>query len=170
MKISILTICFLLLCIEINSTFSWRRRRRRRAPCYPINCKVGSWSVWSSCSHPCGTNGTQNRTRQKTFSAQCGGQCPYHLVVTRSCNRGNCHNGSTPNSGGCSCRLGYEGTCCEKGESFLKNLRIQKFAYSGSETMDQGLGVSILKRLVKTIHIHNQRYDNRRNFQTAESC
>ena len=72
--------------------------------------------------------------------------------------------------GGCSCRLGYEGTCCEKGESFLKNLRIQKFAYSGSETMDQGLGVSILKRLVKTIQIHNQRYDNRRNFQTAESC
>ena len=167
MKISILTICFLLLCIEINSTFSWRRRRRRirRAPCNPVNCRVGSWSVWRSCSHRCGTSGTQNRTRQKTFSAQCGGQCPYQLVVTRSCNRGNCHNGGTPNSGGCSCRLGYEGTCCEKGESFLKN-----FAYSGSETMDQCLGVSILKRLVKTIQIHNQRYDNRRNFQTAESC
>ena len=91
MKISILTICFLLLCIEINSTFSWRRRRRRRAPCNPVNCRVGSWSVWSSCSHRCGTSGTQTHTRQKTFSAQCGGQCPYQLVVTRSCNRGNCH-------------------------------------------------------------------------------
>ena len=128
MKISILTICFLLLCIEINSTFSWRRRRRRirRAPCNPVNCRVGSWSVWSSCSHRCGTNGTQTRTRQKTFSAQCGGQCPYNLVVTRSCNRGNCHNGGTPNSGGCRCRLGYEGTCCEKGESpSWKILRIQ---------------------------------------------
>ena len=42
MKISILTICFLLLCIEINSTFSWRRRRRRirRAPCNPVNCRL----------------------------------------------------------------------------------------------------------------------------------
>ena len=120
MKISILTICFLLLCIGINPIFSWRRRRRRRfslPPCNPVNCQVGSWSVWSSCSHHCGTSGTQNRRRQKTSSAQCGGQCPYYLVVTRPCNRDNCHNGGTPNSGGCSCRLGYEGTCCEKGES-----------------------------------------------------
>ena len=120
MKISILTICFLLLCIGINPIFSWRRRRRRRfslPPCNPVNCQVGSWSVWSSCSHHCGTSGTQNRRRQKTSSAQCGGQCPYHLVETQACNRGNCHNGGTPNSGGCSCRLGYEGTCCEKGES-----------------------------------------------------
>ena len=109
MKISILTICFLLLCIGINPIFS--------QPCNPVNCRVGSWSAWSTCSHHCGTSGTQNRRRQKTSSAQCGGQCPYHLVVTRPCNRDNCHNGGTPNSGGCSCRLGYEGTCCEKGES-----------------------------------------------------
>ena len=120
MKISILTICFLLLCIGINPIFSWRRRRRRRfslPPCNPVNCQVGSWSVWSSCSHHCGTSGTQNRRRQKTSTAQCGGQCPSHLVEMRLCNRDNCHNGGTPNSGGCSCRLGYEGTCCEKGES-----------------------------------------------------
>ena len=119
MKISILTIFLLLLCIGINPIFSWRRRRRRRSPppCYPVNCQVGSWSAWSSCSHHCGTSGTQNRRRQKTSTAQCGGQCPSHLVEMRLCNRDNCHNGGTPNSGGCSCRLGYEGTCCEKGES-----------------------------------------------------
>ena len=87
MKISILTIFLLLLCIGINPIFSWRRRRRRRSPppCYPVNCQVGSWSAWSSCSHHCGTSGTQNRRRQKTSSAQCGGQCPYHLVETQAC-------------------------------------------------------------------------------------
>ncbi|XP_066021598.1 protein crumbs homolog 1-like isoform X2 [Pocillopora verrucosa] len=106
MKISILTICFLLLCIGINPIFS--------QPCNPVNCRVGSWSAWSTCSHHCGTSGTQNRRRQKTSTAQCGGQCPSHLVEIRLCKRDNCHNGGTPNSGGCSCRLGYEGTCCEK--------------------------------------------------------
>ena len=130
MKIIILTICFLLLCIGINPIYSWfwrRRRRRRRSPppppppppppCNPVNCQVGSWSIWSSCSHRCGTSGTQTRTRRKTSSEECGGECPYSLKVTQACNRGICQNGGTPNSGGCSCRLGYGGTCCEKGES-----------------------------------------------------
>ena len=130
MKISILTICFLLLCTGINPIFSWwgrRRRRRRRPPvCNPVNCQVGSWSVWSSCSHHCGTSGTQTRSRQITSSAQCGGQCKYNLTEEQSCNRGNCQNGGTPNSGGCSCRLGYEGICCVRGESpSWKKWRIQ---------------------------------------------
>ena len=120
MKISILIICFLFLCIGINPVFSWRRRRRRRRsppPCSAVNCQVGSWSGWGPCSHYCGTSGTQTRTRQKTSSEQCGGQCPYHFQETQACNRGNCLNGGTPNSGGCSCRSGFGGTCCGNGES-----------------------------------------------------
>ena len=119
MKSIVLTICFVVLITGTNSIF-WRRRRRRRRssppPCSAINCKVGSWTSWSSCSRQCGTSGSQTRTRQKLQAAQCGGTCPYKLQETQACNRGNCKHGGTPNNAGCSCRLGYGGRCCQQGE------------------------------------------------------
>ena len=123
MKRALLTFCFLLLMAETNSIF-WSRRRRRRSPppCSAVNCQVGSWTSWSSCSHQCGTSGTQTRTRQQTQAASCGGTCPYTLRETQACNRGNCQNGGAPHSGGCSCRAGYGGTCCEQGEYKLESV------------------------------------------------
>ena len=121
MKRALLTFCFLLLMAETNSIF-WSRRRRRRSPppCSAVNCQVGSWTSWSSCSHQCGTSGTQTRTRQLVQAPSCGGTCHYNTFESRACNRDNCQNGGTPYSGGCSCRAGYGGTCCEQGESWLR--------------------------------------------------
>ena len=117
MKSIVLTICFVVLITGTNSIF-WSRRRRRRSPppCNARNCQVGSWTSWSSCSHQCGTSGSQTRIRQKLQAAQCGGTCPYKLQETQACNRGNCKHGGTPNNAGCSCRVGYGGRCCQQGE------------------------------------------------------
>ena len=122
MKRALIAISLLLLMAEKNSIF-WRRRRRRGRQCgLAVNCRVGSWTGWGSCSHQCGTSGTQTRTRQQTQAAYCGGSCPYSLSETRACNRGNCQNGGTPYSSGCSCRSGYRGTCCEYGEFRLRSV------------------------------------------------
>ena len=116
-------VIFVILLLHcLNETSAWRRRRRRRAPppCGAVNCQVGRWTSWGSCSHQCGTSGTQRRTRQQVRPASCGGSCPYHFVETQACNRDNCQNGGTPQSGRCSCRTGYGGTCCEQGECRLR--------------------------------------------------
>ena len=109
-----MTICLLLL-LSLSNSWFWRRRRRRRS-CSSVNCQVGEWTSWSSCSHQCGTSGTQARTRQQTHAASCGGTCPYPFYETQACNRDGCKNGGTPNSDDCSCRSGYVGRCCEHGE------------------------------------------------------
>lgn len=89
-------------------------------PCSPQACHVSFWSRWSPCTHQCGTNGTQTRTRTKTIFESCGGSCP-HLSEIRSCNRDNCQNSGTPSRNGCSCPPGYVGTCCEIGKLKKKN-------------------------------------------------
>ena len=117
-KVKFLVVALLLL-VFIHETESWRRRRRRRnlpPPCVPRNCQVSSWNPWSSCSHQCGTSGTQTRTRTITLAASCGGSCPFALSETLPCNRDNCQNSGTPISSGCSCPPGYNGTCCEIGK------------------------------------------------------
>ncbi len=124
MKSALVAICFLVLMTATNSKHWVRRRRIRRRsppPCRAVNCRVGSWTSWSSCSHQCGSSGTQVRTRQQLQAASCGGTCPYNLRETRACNRDNCQNGGTPHSSGCSCRAGYGGTCCEQGGSIIRN-------------------------------------------------
>ena len=98
--------------IMVDQTEGWRRRRRRRCPV--TNCSVGPWTSWSTCTQPCGTGGTQRRTRRVTRGATCGGSCPT-LVETRACNRG-CSNGGTLVSGRCiNCKTGYSGRCCTGG-------------------------------------------------------
>lgn len=107
----------LLLIMLARDTKSWRRRRRSPPPPCPVrNCQVGSWSSWGACSHQCGTSGTQRRSRSKTVVETCGGTCHYPLTQNRACNRDACKNSGTPHSSGCSCRPGYQGTCCESGK------------------------------------------------------
>ena len=110
-----------IFCVR-NTDSWWRRRRRRRSPppCSARNCVVSQWGSWGLCSHQCGTNGVQSRTRSQTSAAACGGTCPYHLSETRACNRNNCQNGGTPRNSDCSCRPGYSGTCCEGGTFLTK--------------------------------------------------
>lgn len=125
-----MTICILLLLTLANSFWGRRRRRRRRRrssppPCNSVNCQVSRWTSWSSCSHRCGTSGIQERTRQQTIAASCGGTCYYDFRDTKACNRDRCRNGGSPYSSGCSCRLGYGGTCCEYGEFSTLNFPLQ---------------------------------------------
>ncbi len=115
LKIIMYKVTVLLLLVFVSYTQSWGRRRRS-PPCSPRPCQVSSWSTWSPCSHQCGTSGTQTRARTKTVVEACGGSCPYHLSVTRSCNTDKCQNSGTPTSNGCSCPPGYNGTCCEIGK------------------------------------------------------
>lgn len=108
----------LVMTVFIQDAESWRRRRRRS--CRPRACQVSLWSTWSPCTHLCGTTGTRMRARTVTVTPTCGGSCP-HLSEIRSCNRDNCQNSGTPTINGCSCPLGYGGTCCEIG-TLRKNI------------------------------------------------
>ena len=69
-----------------DDTHGWWTSRRRRRRCSASNCAVSGWSTWSSCSHSCGSSGTQNRQRHVTRVQSCGGTC-YHLTESRTCNR-----------------------------------------------------------------------------------
>ena len=80
---------FYLLFLLVFVVFEVRSCSRRRG-CSRRNCQVSSWSSWSSCSHNCGSYGTQKRTRRKTQTESCGGSCVYSLVETRACNRRCC--------------------------------------------------------------------------------
>jgi len=57
-------------------------------PC-PLHCQTSGWTVWSACTHSCGT-GMQKRTREITIRAEFGGyQCPA-LSEDRQCNPQEC--------------------------------------------------------------------------------
>ena len=53
--------------------------------CSAVDCSVGAWSAWSSCTRSCG-GGLTSRTRRETSAASCGGGCPYHFKETKICN------------------------------------------------------------------------------------
>jgi len=73
-----------ILVVLTPSNALWRRRRRRRS-CPPFNCRVSTWSTWSTCTQSCGV-GLTSRTRNKTISESCGGSCYYRLQETKICN------------------------------------------------------------------------------------
>ena len=57
--------------------------------CYgtsPQDCRVSSWSYWSSCSTSrCGQRGSQRRSRSVATSSACGGRQCLDLKQTRTC-------------------------------------------------------------------------------------
>ncbi len=136
--------CFLLFALlvtMVDKTEGWRRRRRRR--CF-VNCAVGYWSSWSSCNQPCGTRGTQTRTRGITRPARCGGSCRYTFRQTRSCNT-RCPNGGTPAPGRCICKTGYSGRCCTGGKHHLQTLLTVRIT-TGLECLVHPLTLGCLER------------------------
>lgn len=58
-------------------------------PC-PVDCQVGPWSNWSSCSKSCGT-GSQSRTRPIYQYAAHGGQSCPSTFESQLCNTHNCY-------------------------------------------------------------------------------
>jgi hypothetical protein len=74
-------------CSEFDATI---RSRDCEIPC-PVDCVVGEWSEWSSCTEDCGFNGKIQRFRKVIVSGRNGGRkCP---VVTqwRPCNNMPCY-------------------------------------------------------------------------------
>ena len=161
MKLSSLLTIILLFYFLGETSCYWIRRRRRTfpPPCYKVNCHVSSWTSWSSCSHQCGASGIQTRRRYVVRWQACGGYCPYNLRQTQWCNRGNCRNGGTPWSGGCSCRTGYGGTCCERGK-YCRQLPHQIYLpcliFTPKNKNLQGLNVFYTSRYTNFISVFQQ--------------
>jgi hypothetical protein len=61
----------------------------------PVNCIVGEWNPWSTCSANCG-GGTQTRARNVTTPAQNGGNICPTLSETQPCNTQECQVQSPP--------------------------------------------------------------------------
>jgi hypothetical protein len=80
----------------------------------PVDCQVGPFSGWTTCSKDCG-GGTQSRSRSVTVQPQNGGDgCPA-LTESRSCNTQTCEPPpSCETADGHSC-LGILGHCCTNG-------------------------------------------------------
>ena len=64
-------------------------RFRRTRMCFrgPVNCKLSSWSEWSTCNGTVCTagHGTQVSFRNKAIKETCGGTCTTTLLKTQSC-------------------------------------------------------------------------------------
>ena len=112
----LLVLSLILLLVGQTRGSSWWGRRRRgwSSSCSRVNCVWRDWSGWRACNHPCGTAGTQSRSRGIAIGASCGGSsCSGPSSQTRACNR-YCDNGGTPQSGHCDCPDEFWGTCCDK--------------------------------------------------------
>lgn len=83
--------------------------------CYgnlPVDCVLGVWSEWSSCSFHgrCNLSAFQTSIRSKLYTEGCGGTCKDAVFEKRkSCS---CLNGGTPINGTCQCKEHYYGGCC----------------------------------------------------------
>ena len=98
---------------EFDSTSGFWRRRRR---CGPVHCSWHGWSPWGDCAHPCGSAGTQTRSRGKNAES-CGGHgCSGPSSQTQACNRF-CYNAATPQPGYCACTEPFWDRCCDKRKS-----------------------------------------------------
>jgi hypothetical protein len=62
---------------------------RQVTPC-PVDCELGTWTVWSECSVECG-GGWKNRTRKVLRQNAHGGiECQPMLDNTKACNTHGC--------------------------------------------------------------------------------
>ena len=113
----------LLWASSADSIRFWRRRRRS---CRAVNCQWKNWSAWGPCNHPCGSAGSQRRTRGVATQPACNGAaCPGVSAETRGCNRG-CDHGGTERVGFCLCPPPRWGTCCETRESIVETYSPQQ--------------------------------------------
>ena len=76
----IILLCFYFA--DDTEAIFWNRRRRS---CSASNCRMSSWSSWSTCHASCGSLSSQHRTRYVRVHASCGGGCPYSSTETRTC-------------------------------------------------------------------------------------
>ena len=78
-----------------------------------VHCQLSYWSQWSACTTACGVSGTQTSFRHKITLEQCGGSCTSTFTKTRACSI-SCFNGGSVKGGGCVCKKGYSGECCDE--------------------------------------------------------
>ena len=110
-------ICTILLCTEFDPSRGGLFRRRRRRRCGPVHCVWHGWSAWGACAHPCGSTGTQTRSRSISINPSCGGHgCSGPATETQACNRF-CYNAATPQPGYCACTEPFWDICCDKRKS-----------------------------------------------------
>jgi hypothetical protein len=67
------------------STFAWSQTSECNTQLCPVDCQVGAWTSWSTCSKTC-SGGASHRSRQVQISSANGGvDCPA-LAQTSDCN------------------------------------------------------------------------------------
>jgi hypothetical protein len=90
----------------------------------PVDCVIGDWGAWTTCTAPCGRTGIQTRTRVYTPPTNGGKACPatpeqqcQSCTGMRACVSGSkaatpgCPTGQTFNSSTGKCVLGRTPTC-----------------------------------------------------------
>jgi hypothetical protein len=77
--------------------------------CCKVNCEVGPWSEWGTCTAKCG-GGTKTRSRHIITESSCGGSSCPETVETVPCNtdccKVNCECGDWSSWGSCSSKCG----------------------------------------------------------------
>ena len=70
-----------------SCTSTFRKTRMCLRP--PVNCKLSSWSEWSTCNGTVCTSGrgTQFSFRNKTMKEECGGTCTSTFLKRRNCTK-----------------------------------------------------------------------------------
>ena len=103
-------LCLITILSLVHNVYLLKKKDKKNGK--KRDCILGQWTEWSKCSHTCGGEATQRRSRVKTVIEQFGGKCIHSLLDIRFCNRF-CNNGGTVVKDGCACREGFVGKCCE---------------------------------------------------------
>ena len=112
-----------LFLVMLDDSQGWKQSRTQTPPiCSLRDWVLTSWSRWIDCTFSCGKMARQWRQRRAFKLTNCFGFSPYLyrldvLVQIRSCNQ-RCYNGGTLKDIWCSCKQGFSGRCCEKGEQY----------------------------------------------------
>ena len=103
----------------------WKQLRTQTPPiCSLRDWALTSWSPWIDCAFSCGKMARYKWRKHQAFKLNNGfGFSPYLyrnldvLVQKRSCNQ-RCYYSGTLKDIWCSCKQGYSGFFCEKGEQY----------------------------------------------------
>ena len=120
---SLRLIILALFLVMLDDSQGWKQPSKQTPPiCSLRDWALTSWSRWIDCTFSCGKMARQWRQRRAFKLTNCFGFSPYLyrldvLVQIRSCNQ-RCYNGGTLKDIWCSCKQGFSGRCCEKGEQY----------------------------------------------------